>query len=93
MGHLRTVKPQKHKDFADAHGMGSYFVSAKTGDNVAAMFYRIAADLAGVAVSKPELQVAAKVIPATIIDHPQNDPTVDAPPVGTRGGRRTCVIM
>lgn len=93
MGHLRTVKPQKHKEFADANGMASYFVSAKTGDNVAAMFYRVAADLAGVTVSKPEMQVAAKVIPATIIDHPQNDPAIHAPPTGARGSRRACVIM
>lgn len=93
MGHMRTVKPQKHKDFADSNGMASYFVSAKTGDNVAAMFYRVAADLAGVTVSKPELQVAAKVIPATIIDHPQNDPAIHAPAVGARAGRRPCVIM
>jgi len=93
MGHLRTVKPQRHKEFAEANGMGSYFVSAKTGDNVAATFFRVAADLAGVAVTKPEMQVAAKVIPATIIDHPQHDPAVHAPPTGDRGGRRTCVIM
>jgi Ras-related protein Rab-28 len=57
LGHLRTVKPQRHKDFADASGMHSFFVSAKSGDNVAAMFYRIAADLAGVTLTKPELQV------------------------------------
>ena len=49
--HIRTVKPEKHNEFADAHEMYSYFVSAKTGDNVAAAFYRVAADLAGVVLT------------------------------------------
>lgn len=59
--HLRTVKPEKHNQFADENDMYSFFMSAKTGDNVASTFYRIAADLAGVVLTRPELEVASKV--------------------------------
>ena len=38
--------------------MVSFFVSAKTGDNIVPSFTRIAADLAGVSLSKPDLEVA-----------------------------------
>lgn len=82
MGHLRAVKPQRHKEFADAGGMASFFVSAKTGDNVSAMFYRLAADLSGVELTKPDLAAASKVVAAALINHPQHDPEVQAPPVG-----------
>jgi Ras-related protein Rab-28 len=95
LGHLRTVKPQRHKDFADAHGMHSFFVSAKNGDNVAATFFRVAADLAGVAVGKTEMQQAARVIKAEIVNHPQNDPAVQAPALGARTepAKKRCVIQ
>lgn len=32
--HMRTVKPDRHKEFAIAHNMSSHFVSAKTGESV-----------------------------------------------------------
>ena len=32
-------------------------MSAKTGDNVLQCFYRVAADLAGVTLTKPEIEV------------------------------------
>mmetsp|Transcript_39390 Transcript_39390/g.47769 ORF Transcript_39390/g.47769 Transcript_39390/m.47769 type:complete len:226 (-) Transcript_39390:533-1210(-) len=70
--HLRTVKPEKHNEFADLNDMYSYFVSAKTGDNVASTFYRIAADLAGVVLTKPEIEVASKVVKAEIVNHPNH---------------------
>ena len=41
------------------------------GDNVSQCFYRVAADLAGVVLTKPELEVASKVVKAEIINHPQ----------------------
>jgi hypothetical protein len=31
---MRTVKPDRHKEFALAHSMSSHFVSAKTGESV-----------------------------------------------------------
>ena len=83
MGHLRAVKPQRHKEFADSAGMASFFVSAKTGDNVSAMFYRLAADLSGVELTKPDLAAVSKVVTATLINHQQHDPEVSAPPVGS----------
>lgn len=51
--------------------MFSFFVSAKTGDNIASCFYRISADLAGVTLSKPELEVATRVIKAEVVNHPK----------------------
>mmetsp|Transcript_26820 Transcript_26820/g.37032 ORF Transcript_26820/g.37032 Transcript_26820/m.37032 type:complete len:227 (-) Transcript_26820:96-776(-) len=68
--HLRTVKPDVHNDFVERNHLGSFFVSAKSGDNVAPAFFRIAADLAGVALSKPEIEVATTVVKAQIVDYP-----------------------
>merc|ERR1711934_876779 len=67
--HLRTVKPDKHNAFADENAMYSYFMSAKTGDNVTTTFYRIAADLAGVTLSKSEVEVQSKTVTAVIVNH------------------------
>lgn len=64
--HMRSVKPDEHQHFAVKHAMRSHFLSAKTGDNVEASFYRIAADLAGVAISKREVEVASKVVDAQV---------------------------
>lgn len=50
----------------------SYFVSAKTGDNVAAAFYRIVADLSGVVLTPPDVSTVAKVVTAQVIEHPQD---------------------
>ena len=52
--------------------MFSCFMSAKTGDNVSQCFHRVAADLAGVVLTKPEIEVASKVVRAEIINHPQD---------------------
>jgi len=32
--HLRVVKPERHKEFAQSHKMSSHFVSARTGESV-----------------------------------------------------------
>lgn len=47
----------------------SYFVSAKTGDNVAASFYRIVADISGVVLTSPDVNRATKVVTAQVIEH------------------------
>jgi len=75
ISHLRTVKPEKHTQFADTHDMYSYFVSAKLGDQVHNSFYRIAADLAGVVLSKNEIESATQVVKAEIVNHPRHDPS------------------
>lgn len=72
--HLRTVKNEKHVHFADEQNMESFFMSAKTGDYVNATFYRIAADLAGVVLTRSELEGSARVVQAEIVNHPQHDP-------------------
>lgn len=51
----------------------SAFISAKTGDQVSQCFFRIAADLADVTLTKPELEVATKVVTAQIVNHPLVD--------------------
>lgn len=72
--HMRAVKADKHAQFADDHQLYSYFVSAKSGDHVQQAFYRIAADLAGIVLSKTDIDQKAKVVQAEIINHPQHDP-------------------
>jgi hypothetical protein len=52
--------------------MTNAFVSAKSGDNVSAAFVRITAELAGVGLTKPVLEVATKVVRAQIIEHPED---------------------
>lgn len=49
----------------------SFFVSAKTGDNVATALYRMVADLSGVPLSAADLSHAVKVVPAQVINHTQ----------------------
>ena len=48
-------------------------MSAKTGDNVAASFYRIVADLSGIVLTPPDVSNAAKVVTAQVIEHPQDN--------------------
>ena len=86
--HLRTVKPEKHNTFADEHAMYSYFMSAKTGDNVSSAFYRIAADLAGVKLSKTDVEMQSKNVTAVIVNHEQDESEV-APGKPKKG----CAIM
>lgn len=51
----------------------SFFVSAKTGDNVPTAFYRIVADIAGVTLTSPDISNAAKVVTAQVINHSQTE--------------------
>ena len=73
LSHMRAVGRDKHQMFADENDMKSYFLSAKTGDMVNSSIYRIAADLAGVALTTPK-DVSSKPIQAHIIDHQRHDP-------------------
>ena len=54
-------------------------------------FYRVAADLAGVALTTPELEVTTKVVRAENVNHPQNDPNVSEQPRQRKGGG--CVLQ
>ena len=77
LAHSSQVKAEKHAQFADENDMYTFLISAKTGDNVSSCFYQLAADLAGVVLTKPELEVASNVVRASIVNHPQNDAAVD----------------
>ena len=81
LNHLRTVKPEKHKQFAVENDMYQYTLSAKTGDNVNKCFYNIAADLAGVVLTKPEVEVTTSIVSAEIVNHARHDPEVEAPDI------------
>ena len=43
-------------------------MSAKTGDSVSSSFYRMAADLAGIVLTRPEFEVASKIVKAEIVN-------------------------
>lgn len=93
LGHIRAVKADKHNQFAEENDVYSYFVSARSGDQVHPSFYRIAADLAGVTLSKPEMEVAQKPMRAELINHQRNDPVhpeVNAADIGR--GPKCCVM-
>ena len=49
--------------------MNSFYVSAKSGDQINAWFYKIAADLAGVTLNKEAIETYQKVISANILNY------------------------
>jgi Ras-related protein Rab-28 len=73
LSHMRAVGRDKHQMFADENNMKSYFISAKTGDMIQSSIYRIAADLAGVALTTP-MDATSAPVQAHIIDHQRHDP-------------------
>lgn len=91
--HMRAVKQDKHTQFVDENDLYSYFVSARSGDQVQPSFFRIAADLAGVTLTKPEIEVAQKPTRAELINHPRHDP--EHPEVNAEdiGRAKKCCIM
>jgi Ras-related protein Rab-28 len=88
---LRAVKAAKHKQFAEENDLKSYFVSAKTGDQVNAAFRQVASELAGISLSKADLDIDAPVLKAQIVNHPQNDPDVKGTDV--RGKNTNCSLQ
>lgn len=91
--HIRAVKVEKHNQFADENDLYSYFVSAKTGDQVQPSFYRIAADLAGVTLTKPELEVAQKAVKAELINHQRHAPEHPEVNADDIAKAKRCTIM
>lgn len=55
--HLQAVDLKVHKQFAETNKLHSFFASAKTGDQVNVIFYKIAAALSGVEFKKEVVQV------------------------------------
>eukprot|EP00992_Anisonema_acinus_P010308 TRINITY_DN6481_c0_g1_i1.p1 TRINITY_DN6481_c0_g1~~TRINITY_DN6481_c0_g1_i1.p1 ORF type:complete len:234 (+),score=49.36 TRINITY_DN6481_c0_g1_i1:62-763(+) len=78
LNHQRVVKAEKHSLFAVENGMSAFFISAKTGDKVNPMFVKVAADLAGVQLTKSELEVTDNVVQAQIVNHPNAEPTSES---------------
>lgn len=69
LNHMQAVKQDLHSKLATANSMNQYYVSAKTGDQVSTMFVQTAANLAGVTLTKPALDVLQKSVKAEIVDH------------------------
>ncbi|XP_050397258.1 ras-related protein Rab-28 [Patella vulgata] len=88
--HMRTVKQEKHQRFAQEHGMSSHFVSAKSGDSVSLTFQKVAAEILGIKLTKPEVEQQQRVLKAEIIKYP-----VDAPvkPLPKQTRSTLCVIQ
>jgi Ras-related protein Rab-28 len=68
--HLRQVKLEKHKIFAEENQMSSFLVSAKSGEKVGSMFSRIAAELTGIQLTKAEIEASDTVVTAQVVQHP-----------------------
>eukprot|EP00658_Telonema_sp_P-2_P042483 TRINITY_DN30503_c0_g1_i2.p1 TRINITY_DN30503_c0_g1~~TRINITY_DN30503_c0_g1_i2.p1 ORF type:complete len:150 (-),score=55.27 TRINITY_DN30503_c0_g1_i2:189-638(-) len=79
LNHMRAVSTDKHKEFALEHNMASFFVSAMTGDHVNQCFFRVASDLSGVVLTKPELEAQIQVVDAKVVDYPQNELAAQIP--------------
>ena len=58
LNHMQAVKNEEHDAFAEENNLTGYYVSAKTADQINACFYKIAADLAGVQLTKPMVEIA-----------------------------------
>eukprot|EP00397_Hematodinium_sp_SG-2012_P064679 GEMP01091955.1.p1 GENE.GEMP01091955.1~~GEMP01091955.1.p1 ORF type:complete len:234 (+),score=52.80 GEMP01091955.1:127-828(+) len=95
LDHLRTVKKDRHEDYADEHFTHklSFCVSAKTGAQVEPTFVKIAAELAGINLSYNDLMAREKQVGATIVAHPRHDPEYgDVNAEDIKAGRK-CAIM
>ena len=73
LNHMQAVKSEEHEHFVEENNLYSFYVSAKTGDQVNAWFYKIAADLSGVKISKNVIEVQQKVVTADILNYMQNE--------------------
>ncbi len=75
LNHLRAVRLERHTQWAKENGCrASFFVSAKSGDQVGLMTLQVAADLAGITLKKAELDGAARVVKAEVVNHPNELP-------------------
>ena len=63
---------------------------------MAPCFHRIAADLAGVSLTKDQIEVQQKPVRAEIVNHARNDssyPEAVAERAADRKGKKQCLIM
>ena len=90
------MRSQQHEKFAEENNLYSFYVSAKTGDQVASCFYKIAADLAGIEISKPLIESTQKQVVAEIVQHQQNEesrPRAEEKLEQAKKKERKCVIF
>eukprot|EP00762_Andalucia_godoyi_P005878 ANDGO_07018.mRNA.1 Ras-related protein Rab6 len=73
LSHIREVKKDRAQKFALDGNLVQFEVSAKSGAGVGQMMTRIAADLAGVQLSKNELDAHTKIVKAEIVNHPAGE--------------------
>lgn len=76
MRHLTAVKNALHTKFADENNMASFFMSARSGDQVHHAFEIIAATLCGVPLVKG-ISPSSEVVTAVIINSDRHDPNVN----------------
>jgi len=89
--HMRIVKADKHTEFALSNEMHSFFISAKTGDQVDYCFKKIAAEILGIKLSKSEAEKSSRVIKAEIVNYNN----VQVPPKAAQSQTKSsfCVLQ
>lgn len=84
----RQVSPMVHERAAAKKKMGSFFISASSGEKVNALFTKIAAQLSGVEVTEQELDMTNRVVanvesssqrPVSVLESTQVVPKVNDP--------------
>lgn len=90
LAYMRAVKLDRHRQFADDHRMNAHFVSAKTADKVSSLFTKLAADLAGVTLTRPDLEAQQTVVRAEVIDHPAAMPEPASEPASKK---KRCAVQ
>ena len=56
LSHVAVVDPDRHMSLAKEYKMEPYIGSAKTGDQINQLFFKVAADLAGVKVTQAQIE-------------------------------------
>ena len=69
LNHMQAVKQDLHTKFSTDNSMNQYYISAKTGDQVNTVFMQTAANLAGIKLTRPNLDVLQKSVKAEIVNH------------------------
>jgi len=82
--HQRVVRSDRHGKFAQEHGMSSYYVSAKTADQVSLCFQKIAAEILGIRLTKNEMEQHSRVVKADIIQYSNHEMPSRAAPTQTK---------
>jgi Ras-related protein Rab-28 len=92
--HQAQVRMAQHMGFLEENYMLSFQISAKSGDQIKAAFFKMGAFLCGVpeAMPTPDMTNQAAVLPAVIIDHQRHDDGVNEGKVPDYAGNKNCTI-